>query len=244
MNISKQSGTSSIQKISIKGIFRLCFLITVLFSSCVRYQCITISSSLNQNETKEFMDETDTVRMNYSFKGEDFPITLTVFNKLKQPIYFDWKNSMVIFNGNQITDAFDHEGQVDSVAPLSSATITSNNLSDKFVPLSKQDKITDALIATSNGNLHIQQHVFTEETSPVLFRSVVAISTQKDLSSALLYDHPFWISSIYQTMDEALSLLSSDQFYMKKSTGFGTFMECTFGAILLVAIAAVTPQGQ
>ena len=232
------------QRFLAKSIFYLSCLFILIFTSCVRYQFISIGSNLKETANKEYLMEDDTVSLKYSFSGEDFPITLTVFNKLQQPLYFDWKSSVVIMNDNQINDAFNCENQVASIAPQSSTTVKTNNLSDKFIPLSPQDKITDSGFATSNGITSVKVHVFNEENSPVYFRSVLALSTQKDLSSPLFYDHPFWVSGIYQTMDSSPSNVPSNQFHMKKATGFGTFMGYTFAIVLLVAIAAISPQGE
>ncbi|HEY4785944.1 MAG TPA: hypothetical protein VIH57_07835 [Bacteroidales bacterium] len=242
----KQSQNHKSQKIS-PGIFFYLLCLSALFvTGCSKYQYISIDSYLNKNENSEFVDETDTVKMKYNFTGRDFPITITVFNKLQQPLYFDWKNSSVIMNDTPIDDAFDNEDQVDSIAPQSSVTIRSNNLSDKFIPLSHKDKKVKTVIRTAAGNSQVDVHVFDDQTSPVFFRSVLAITAEKDLSSSLLYDHPFWVSGVYQVYDVTPTNSPSDspsnQFYMEKLTGFTKFMGYTGLTILLVALAAISPQ--
>jgi hypothetical protein len=179
--------------------------------------------------------------MKYSFSGKDFPVTLTVYNKLQQPLYFDLGKSMIVMNNDQITDAYDSDDKVFSIAPQSSATIKSNHLSNKFIPISPQDKIVKATTSTAYGNSHVRIHVFNEDDSPVYFTSVLAFSIHKDLSSTMFYDHPFWISGVYETVDNAPSQSISNQFYMEKTTGFATFVSYTGAIALLVALTAVTP---
>ncbi len=237
----KLSQPNTNQRISPKPAFYLICIGTLFFAGCFQYQYVSVESNLNRNENKEFVQENDTVIMNYDFTGMDFPMTITVFNKLQQPLYFDLGKSTVIMNDIQIDGAFDREDQVDSIAPRSYATIKSNNLSNKFIPLSSQDKKDNVVIPTANGNRHIKLHLFNQETSPVLFRSVLAISTQKDLSSTMFYDHSFWVSGIFQAFDVTPSNSPSNQFYMQKTTGFTKFMGYTGGMILIIAIAAITP---
>lgn len=235
-----QSINHTSQKKKIKTIFFVvCF--GALFSiGCNKYQFITIDSNFHKNEKDEFVAEDDTLQMKYTFTGKDFPITLTIFNKLQQPIYFDRQKSMVIMNGEQITDAYDNGDQNDSIGPQSSLTVISNYLSDKFIPISHQDKTTNAVISTREGIRQIKIHVFTEENSPVYFTSALAFSLQKDLSSPIYYDHPFWVSDIYQTMDMVPANMTANQFSMQKTTGFATFMTYTGATALLVAILAAS----
>ena len=87
---------SSKKRISVGNIFYL-FLCFLLLSGCSKFQYVYIDSHLQQNEKKEFTTENDTVMIKYSFAGKDFPITLTIFNKLNQPLYIT--NLMPVLNG-------------------------------------------------------------------------------------------------------------------------------------------------
>jgi len=64
---------------------------------------------LYQNEKKEFVIENDTALLKYTFAGENFPITISIFNKLLQPLYVDLGRSTVIINNFQINDPFYHD---------------------------------------------------------------------------------------------------------------------------------------
>ena len=78
----------------------------LLFSSCSTYQYTTISSSnLEMNDLQEFEFVNDTVRIIYNFNGQNAPVTVTVENKLRVPIFIDWHNSSLILNGRSVSYA-------------------------------------------------------------------------------------------------------------------------------------------
>jgi len=77
-------------------------LIVILFlSGCKRYQYISLNDHSTQNSPKSFVSENDTVKITYNFAGYNCPLTITVYNKLKTPIYIDWSQSSVITDGNK-----------------------------------------------------------------------------------------------------------------------------------------------
>lgn len=77
----------------------------LLFSSCSTYQYATVSSNLDMNDLQEFEFVNDTVRIIYNFYGENAPVTITVENKLRVPIFIDWHNSSLILNGRSVSYA-------------------------------------------------------------------------------------------------------------------------------------------
>lgn len=78
----------------------------LLFSSCSTYQYTTVSSSnLDMNDLQEFEFVNDTVRIVYNFNGENAPVTITIENKLRVPIFIDWHNSSLILNGRSVSYA-------------------------------------------------------------------------------------------------------------------------------------------
>jgi hypothetical protein len=241
MKGNTKSPNQSIQKLWVKTIFFLVSISVMFSAGCSRYQYVTIDSYLYKNANNEFVEEDDTVCVTYSFSGEDFPIKLTVFNKLRQPLYFDVKKSEVIMNDIFIKDAFESGGQFYTIGPQSSSIITSNNLSDKFISLSSQDSMYKVLIATTQGPHKVKQHIYNENTSPVFFSSVLAFSTKPNLSDSFFYEHPFWVSGIYETLDVVPNAIPSNQFSMKKATDFAMFMTYTGAIVLMVAILALSP---
>ena len=227
-----------------RTIFYLVCFVSLFATGCSRYEFITINSYLNKNENNEFVAENDTLRITYTFTGVDFPVTFTVFNKLQQPLYFDAGESRIVMNDNPIMDAFDTPDQVHSILPQSSSVIKSNHLSDKFIPLSANDSITEMAIYTGQGSHMVRQHNFNESTSPVFFSSILAFSTYSDNYEPFFFEHPFWVSGIYQTTDATPNITPSNQFSMKRNTDFSNFMGYTGATVLLIAIIAASASTQ
>ncbi len=46
----------------------------------------------------DFVQENDTVRISYRFWGENAPVTITIYNKLDEPLYVDWGRSALIID--------------------------------------------------------------------------------------------------------------------------------------------------
>ncbi|MCS3800217.1 hypothetical protein [Niastella sp. OAS944] len=87
-------------------ILPIAVMAVLLFSSCSTYQYATVSSSnLDMNDLQEFEFVNDTVRIVYNFYGENAPVTITVENKLRVPIFIDWHNSSLIVNGRSVSYA-------------------------------------------------------------------------------------------------------------------------------------------
>ena len=78
--------------------------VATLFTSCSRYQYVTISGSdIKKNDKQEFIVENDSIRIQYNFNGPDAPINLTIENKLSIPVYIDWQQSALIINDKAIS---------------------------------------------------------------------------------------------------------------------------------------------
>jgi hypothetical protein len=74
-----------------------------LLSSCASYQISTIQAP-NENKTNyPFTIENDSVKIVYNFKGYNAPLTVSIQNKLNQPLYIDWNKSMLVFKDNSIS---------------------------------------------------------------------------------------------------------------------------------------------
>jgi hypothetical protein len=129
--------------------FLLFILLTTLITSCSRYQYVTINGSdIKSNNNHEFVEENDSVRIQYTFNGPDAPIKLVVANKTETPIYIDWSRSALIvdnkaisyvsnvvpiegtFNGSSIN--WDHSGYVNSSGSIYATATLPDNVS--FIP--------------------------------------------------------------------------------------------------------------
>ena len=194
-------------------------LFVIMLSGCSRYQYMYVSSNLDQNDKKEFIVENDTVQIKYSFTGENFPLTITLYNKLRQPIYIDLERSTVVINNIQIAGPFYRENQISFVAPLSFATLYSNPLKDQLIELNPKDSSIHEVTQINIGKLYS----FDEATTKVYFRIILALTVNDDYSYPTFFDYSFWVSDILQTTTGPKSMPDkpSNQFYIGKPTGFG-----------------------
>lgn len=230
---SKTHKTSSIKIIF--GVFCLIFI-----SGCARYQYVFVESDLSQNDNKEYFTENDTLLIKYTFKGENFPITLTIYNKLNQPLYIDWSRSVVVINNIQIEGAFYHNGLTDFIAPLSYVIATSNNLKDQFIEYNPGDSTT--YIAISGGGSRVKKYSYNERTTPLFFRNILAVSPNEDYSLPTFYDYSFWVSDIVQSgsAPSELTYSPANQFFIRKITKAGNFLGGIATLTALVILQAIT----
>lgn len=119
-------------------------LVIGLFSSCITYQHVSLSSNVAQNAQSKFVVENDSIKMVYSFNGQSGPITMEITNKLNKSLYVDWRKSALIINGQSFT-LWKDEASLSANISSSSAmpddhTIqTSGNLQGSIV---KNDKVS------------------------------------------------------------------------------------------------------
>lgn len=77
----------------------------LLFSSCARYQINMVQSTnvKKDEKTGRFVQENDSVRITYSFAGDNAPVSVEVFNKLDKPLLVDWKRSALVVGDKTIS---------------------------------------------------------------------------------------------------------------------------------------------
>ena len=215
----------------------LCFF---LLSGCSRCQYVFIDSHLNQNEKKEFITENDTVLIKYSFAGENFPITLTIFNKLNQPLYIDWDRSVVVINNLQVNGPFYHEDQANYITPLSSVIVTSNKLRSEFIKVDPNDRGIKFSFPEGASGI---KYTFDEKTTPLFFRNILALTTNEDYSIPTFFDYSFWVSDIIQTNagSSPMPYEPLNRFFIRKATTAGNIMGWT--ALISVSVLAAAIGG-
>lgn len=206
----------------------------LLFTSCKTYQYVSVKSNLYEDEKREFMFENDTAALIYSFSGRDFPLTVTLYNKLRTPLYFDIYSSPVFINDHQINTPFDTEDQVFYIAPQSYATIESYPLSDRMFEMN----FPDSLRKQSQVSYVGKWYSFDEISTPVYIRCIMNFSTDKNLTGLIPFDNTFWVSDVMQSTTGPSSFPPHTpyHFFLQKVTGFGKTMN-VFGIVSLVVVA-------
>ena len=97
-------------------------------SACSSYYYSMLNSNDpvgEKNERGDFVQENDTVRISYRFWGENAPVTITIYNKLDEPLYVDWGRSALIIDDVATT----YDPKVASVRGESSGDIRAASLS-------------------------------------------------------------------------------------------------------------------
>lgn len=215
-----------------------------VLTGCTRYQYVCVNSNLPKSKSNEFIQENDSFLVKYAFAGENLGVSLTVFNKLDEPVFIDWGRSTIFVNGSQEDGSFYNDQQVVSVPPNSSAVVESNVLRDQFIKIPPQDTVINngiAIPVKNKGPLYL----YEDTTSPIYLRCVLSLSTKSDFSFPIFIDNSFWVSEIFETTQGPSSFKTApaNQFYFRKTTGFGKFMGWTSGLSLLI-VAALLDTGE
>jgi hypothetical protein len=206
-----------------------------------------ISSNIPKNEKRIFYHENDTCRISYSFNGQNCPIVINVYNKLREPIYVDWRKSTITIFKDQMSlwdgkDEPEYES-LSTVSPESSIEIQPFYLITKFVDLTPEDNYSKLKMVTSNGAATMRKYDFDTINTPLYFRSKIHYSASKNGIEGGYAEDQFWISSLVPTYS-SLPFDQPDNFYLQKSTGFTTFIGIVAIAGLILLDANLPDEGE
>ena len=226
-------------RIPLRRAFPLAGIVLLLMSSCSAYQYVSVESNLPRDEKQNFVFENDTVALAYTFAGQGFPIKISIFNKLPQPVYVDLARSIIVMNGQQLNGKFTDTGLLGFIAPQSVITIESIPLRSSFFNISQQDSIK---INFEEGH-RMEAHIFNKESTPMNFRCILAIATNEYYDLPTFYDFPFWVSDIVETtVNQSVQVEKTpNRFYLKRATGAGKFLQGVAIGILVVAGLLLSP---
>lgn len=171
-------------------------LILTACSSCQVYQYNILNSSFAGTHDEPFTFENDTLRIIYSFDNGQCDIE--IYNKLKTGLYVDWSRSAVIINGE--SRSYWAIKSPDFQATYSTGLISFTTPISFIPPYSRIYNIPltlpDAMDLSVPNHKYPKNLTFSEQTSPLAFRSYLLLSTSQNFSEPLQFDHHFWISEI------------------------------------------------
>ena len=248
-------------------------------SACSSYYYSMLNSNDpvgEKNERGDFVQENDTVRISYRFWGENAPVTITIYNKLDEPLYVDWGRSALIIDDVAPT----YDPKVASVRGESSSVASGRGITNvrtvysteppvslpkgvEFIPphsklvntplqlanfpfneIPKEEYVKEQMTTKANTTVNIRVKDFTEEDSPLRFRSYLTLfaggTNGKPLKHSS-FERNFYLAKLIKVGDVAPQYFdegqqqSGDFFYVKETHG------ATAG--LVVGAIAVTPQG-
>jgi hypothetical protein len=204
-------------------------LFLLLFSSCKKYQYLSVVGDVYNEKIMENQIETDSLIINYSFNGPDCPVKITVYNKLNQPIYVDWSKSSVILGGQRFsywTDATSIKMNTESteikwnriVSTASSNTngVMVRNERISFIPPNSNVIYSPISIKSSwieldpsygkKGDVPCNYesmnglfYYYAKENTPFEFRSFITLSTNEQFTNPRFFDSNFWVNEIMIT---------------------------------------------
>jgi hypothetical protein len=161
------------------------------------------------------------------------------------------------FNGSSID--WNHSGYVSSSGSISATATLPANIS--FIPprsyINKTPmSVTNQLLTAPDSAFHteritlydgyivkVRHAVFTEQSSPLRFKSYLTMTFGDQNSKTVAYQRSFYISEVYDTPTDPETFLlnraRSDQFYVRENTAIGQGFGLVAGVALLSTAAAL-----
>jgi len=226
--------------------------ILLLCSSCSIYQYNVLSSTTPGKQDEPFTFENDSVRVSYYF--DDGRSKIEIFNKSSKPLYIDWSRSALIVNGES-TSYWNGESVVNLqtteyrsvITPAyqkgtTTGTIASGTPITFLPPDSKTRNIPIALPNAWQMMKGAEKFKrFTEDDTPLKFRSYLLLSQNPDFSHPLQMDHHFWLAEVHQFNQEPKVSQKQNAWMTSKLSEGGaaaTTVVVIAGVIGIIAIAA------
>jgi hypothetical protein len=141
-------------------------------------------------------------------------------------------------------------GQTDFIPPQSYITKTPLRVSNCRVEGIPDTSFKKENVIILDGSVRrLKRATFTEDDSPLRFKSYLTFITGDSLNKAVTYQHSFYISEIINTdmapaNFEFMNQKLGDHFYVSNITGFGKGFGVVAGVAVLGAAAAMTPNNQ
>lgn len=245
-------------KIRIRSSFlTLITMATLLITSCSKYQYSTLCSSLNTDEQGRYFVENNKIKVVYSFAGERGPVSIELLNNSEDGIYVDWSKSSIILNQQNLP--YWDENSTINVHTNYSEVVTSGTLYkskriDFIPPHSKMQASTKLLSSdffdlpgdiekqkTELGGYNAWTFNFTEENSPLKFRSYLTLSTTESFKNPLILDNQFWVGEVIETkaLPNMVTYKKPNRYYNESLTSFGKIAVGVGSAVIVLVVLIV-----
>lgn len=185
-----------------------------IFSSCLIYEIASIASTTtfiqiyetaSENvklEANRFFFEDENVIVTYNLWAKKGILDFQIYNKTTAPIYFDWKNSNFIrqgesFNYWQDVKKLSGESKFNMKYYLNERKRPSEQLPPKSTIYIKKfylrigEEYGWKFLSKIKNN--IITHEFNKTNSPLNFRNYIAYSIDKNFDELIFIDNDFWI---------------------------------------------------
>ena len=195
----------------------------LILVSCAgrKIQVATLQSPDLKSDSGTLYFENDTLLLKYNFYSNRGIVNFSVFNKLKIPLYIDWKKTAFIV-GKQKMDYWTNESFMSGYANNYyygswHATVSKNERITFIPPGTEIERRSYILMNNRNftdlkntapektnaswnpqKTTTIKQKSYTPDNSPVSFRNFITYSTQNDFSKESYIDNSFWVKDIIE----------------------------------------------
>lgn len=184
----------------------------------------TTGGYMEKAENGDFTMDGDSLSIIYSFRGQNAPVQITVFNKMSKPLYVDWAQSALVlhgvayaYSGNlppsedvsayldeagqgnlsvPVIDA-DSEGFVTKISPNRHVNFSSMSLHTTFEGVKRKAFKTRLMGDKSGNSVKVKNASFSTDNTPLIFSSYLTTYTNKD--NPLVYQQDFYISNLIKT---------------------------------------------
>jgi hypothetical protein len=153
-----------------------------------------------------------------------------------------WTEWLASANGS-VSATMSRPDQFSFVPPQSYTQVSMINLKREIFKFKRPKRPTAVNLYTETGTVNMLAYYFDDDNSPLRYKTYLTLSYQPDLTQPIELQHDFWVSEVMNTHSapRAVAPKSSngDTFYMKKITGFGTFMGIvTFTGLVILGASA------
>lgn len=233
------------------------FLLSTFFTSCyTTYYYAQVESADPYTEKAyngNFTINSDSLRISYSFQGENAPIKINIFNKMSRRLIVDWESSWFVF-GDNLDNKIDlgrymsNYDKISILKPYASKKEDLFELSElNFHKLNKKLFSPQSVTLANGSKKSLKVANFNDETTPLYIRSMLNIHIDSISDSPLIYEQDFYINKIINgeklepTKISFASQQQGDVFYTRKEHGRGLvkMLEVSGQVLLITGIVAV-----
>lgn len=214
------------------------------------------AKEMTQNEQQEFVTENDSVKITYNFNGFYCPVKITVQNKSASPIYINWKKSALIASGKAISyyspsyalngsisgysiqwnntasqsasvnAAITGSEGIEFIPPHAYITKKPAEVQDNLFEITADSSFIKAALVEDGIRYNYRMKKFTEENSPLVFRSYLTILSGDILKDTSI-ENTFYIKELKQAYSSPQNFIPGlskrgDTYFVNQATGFGT----------------------
>lgn len=215
-------------------------------------QLNTTNPYVEKDSIGNFVVNSDSIKIVYSFSGENAPLKINVFNKMKRSLFIDWDSSFFYIGDNPDNKIslgdYIKDYKTLEIKPFSNKERDLFELSGlKFDELDKNSFKKQEVKLSYNRTAKYNTIYFDEMTTPLYMKSSLSIHIESYSNEPIFYEHDFYINKVtnagstppYDILETANK--QGDVFYTRKEHGRGLKQALSVGGqiLLITGIVAV-----